>query len=337
MPSAAYQRACDALAEIGLEPGPELRQLERAISVHDDSLRIDPVPSTTAMSIPTTGTGPAVGESEPATSRRTNLPSPADSFFGRERELAQLAGALVRHRLVTIVGVGGMGKTRLAIEAAAGTEVFEDGSWFVDLGPVRADADVDRTVAAAIGVRPPPGAAVSDAIAEWCSCLDALIILDNCEHVLDGVGRLVGAVLQREQAATFLATSREPLLLAGEHLLPLGPLRVTAEAGANSDALELLIDRVRTERPDFDPAVDRATLAEICVRLDGMPLALELAAARLRTLNPAAVAERLDERFRLLTGGRRNAIERHKTLRATVDWSYDLRAGRRTGAPTAAG
>ena len=219
-----------------------------------------------------------------------------------------------------------MGKTRLAVEAAARTDTFDDGSWFVDLGTVRVDVDVDRAVAAAIGVRSAPGAAMSDAIAEWCSRLDALIILDNCEHVVDGVGRLVGTVLQRQPAATFLATSREPLLIAGEHLLRLGPLPVVADAGASSDsdALVLLIDRVRTERPDFDPTVESTSLAEICVRLDGMPLALELAAARLRALTPAAVAQRLDERFRLLTGGRRNAVERHKTLRATVAWSYDL-------------
>lgn len=323
-----YQRACDALAEIGLEPGPDLRQLERAISVHDVSLGVDALSSVTAMSAPTT-TAPVVDEAEPASTRRSNLPSPADSFVGRQRELIQLADALAVHRLVTIVGVGGMGKTRLAVEAAARTEAFDDGTWLVDLGLVPVHADVDRAVAAAIGVRSPPGAALSDAIAEWCSRLHALIILDNCEHVLDGVGRLMGAVLQRQPSATFLATSREPLLIAGEHVVPLGPLPVVAHAGASpdSDALVLLIDRVREERPDFDPTADRTTLAEICVRLDGMPLALELAAARLRALTPAAVAERLDERFRLLTGGRRNAVARHKTLRATVDWSYDLLDG----------
>ena len=175
-----------------------------------------------------------------------------------------------------------------------------------------------------MGSGPSPAPPASDAIAEWCRSLHGLVILDNCEHVLEGVGRLLGAVLFRQPAATFLATSREPLLIAGEHVVPLGPLPVVADTDAAPDAVALLIDRVRAERPDFDPTGHRAALAEICCAARRHALGAQAAAGRLRALTPAAVAQRLDERFHLLTGGRRDAVERHKTLRATVDWSYDL-------------
>ena len=161
-------RACDALAEIGLDPGPDLRHLERAISVHDDSLGIDPMPSTTAMVAPKTA-APAVDDGELGRTARSNLPSPADSFVGRQRELIQLADALTAHRLVTIVGVGGMGKSAWLSKPPPEPRPFDDGSWLVDLGAVHVDTEVDRAVAAAIGVRSAPGAAMWDSIAEWCS------------------------------------------------------------------------------------------------------------------------------------------------------------------------
>ena len=260
--------------------------------------------------------------------RRSNLPTPADTFIGRQRELDQLFGAVAAHRLVTILGVGGMGKTRLAVEAAARADEFTDGTWLVELAPVRADDEVADAVASTLGLRPSPGVTATEQLVDWCRRVDALIILDNCEHVIGGVAVLAGAILATGPTATLLATSREPLMVAGEHIFPIGPLALPTETDQQSDALRLIVDRAQAERPDFDAAAHRDALVEISARLDGMPLAIELAAARLRALAPDALVERLNDRFRLLTGGRRTATERHKTFRATVDWSYDLLTAR---------
>ena len=315
---------------------------------------------------------------------RGNLPRAASSFVGRQRELEAVRTALSEHRLVTIIGVGGMGKTRLALEAAATLDELPDGAWLVELGGVNdpdqvsvaaaaalgikadhsdaatqaltggvgktrlavgvaasvpwardgvwlvelgtvRDADeVPTAVAAAIGIRPVPGLALVELIAQWCSSNRALVLLDNCEHVLGGVAALVEAVLRRPTTTVLLATSREALSVAGERVIALGSLPLPRQPGDTTDAVRLFVARAQDEAPGFDANTDIAAVAEICVRLDGIPLAIELAAARMRALTPRQVADRLDERFRLLTGGRRTAVERHKTLRATVEWSYDL-------------
>jgi predicted ATPase len=194
----------------------------------------------------------------------------------------------------------------------------------VDLGTLRDGAGVTASVAATLGADQQSGEALESSIVRWCAANRALIVLDNCEHVLDDVARLARAILAGRPMSRLLATSREPLMIDGERIVPLGPLALPSGPDGDSDALQLLVTRARDEAPQLDPDDDRQALVEICVRLDGIPLAIELAAARLRSLSPTDVVERLHDRFRLLTGGRRTATERQKTLRATVEWSYQL-------------
>ena len=170
-----------------------------------------------------------------------------------QHELDQISAAVAAHRLVTIFGVGGMGKTRLAIEAANRIGGFPDGTWLVELAPARADAEVDDIVASSLGLRPSQGVTIAGQIADWCRRLDALIILDNCEHVLDGVARLATVILAAGPAATLLTTSREPLIVAGEYVIPLGPLRPPTDAGDDGDAMRLLVDRASENDPTSTP------------------------------------------------------------------------------------
>ncbi len=304
----AFQRARRVLAEeAGLSPGPELVDLQRRILDQDAAL------------------GGERAEWEPTQHGEcgSNLSNPADAFVGREREMEQVRSALTRHRLVTIVGVGGMGKTRLATEVATRADEFVDGVWFVDLTAVRTGGDVIDVVAGALLLHPSAGEPVVDLITVWCCRRHALLILDNCEHVVDPVAQLTARVLAAGPTVRMLATSREPIAVAGEHVLQLPPLGLDVVDGA-SDAVRLLVERARAQQPEFDPDEDVAVLEEICTHLDGMPLAIELAAARLRALSPRGLADRLDARLGLLTRGRRDGAERHRTLRATVAWSYDL-------------
>jgi predicted ATPase/DNA-binding SARP family transcriptional activator len=324
-----FERARTTLVDhAGVSPGPDLVELHRRILVQDPRLLTDTdlpaVRSTDGEPFVSPNASPSQPIEDSTVARRSNLPVPADTFVGRERELERLRNALEVHRLVTVLAVGGMGKTRLALEAATRAPGFVDGTWLVELGSVQNSSDVVHAVASTLRLRLAPGAEPTDQVAEWCSSADALIILDTCEHVLEGVARLAAAILARGSTTTMLATSREALIVAGEHVMPLGPLAGPDDADELGDAVRLLVERVSAERPDFDHNVHGTALGEICRRLDGMPLAIELAAARMRSLTPTALVERLDERFRLLTGGRRTATERNKTLRATVDWSYDL-------------
>jgi predicted ATPase/class 3 adenylate cyclase len=251
--------------------------------------------------------------------RRHNLPQSLTSFVGRDRELAEIAELLKTCRLVTLAGVGGAGKTRLATEAAArALDGFPDGAFLVELAPITDTALVPATVAAALGLlldRPGP---LADQLAGYLERRTTLIVLDNCEHVVDATAGLAETVLRQAPGVAILATSREPLGVPGETVWRIPPLAV-------ADAMDLVCDRARAAHPDFAPSdADTEALERICARLDGMPLALELAAARLHLLSPTEVASRLDDRFRLLTGGARTAVDRHRTLRATIDWGYDL-------------
>ncbi len=262
----------------------------------------------------------AVLQAEPAAAKRTNLPAPVTSFVGRERELGQIDGLLQRSRLVTLLGPGGAGKTRLAREAV-GRHVDEvaDGVWLVELAPITADSEIVPAMAGALGLREAvlPGMAPRDTLDRLLDVLaerDAIIVLDNCEHVIAGAADVTDALLKAAPKLKIVATSREALAIDGEALVPVPPL-------AESPALTLFADRAAAARPGF--VVDDAA-HEICRRLDGLPLALELAAARLRTLTAGELAERLDDRFRVLTGGSRTALPRHRTLRAVVDWSWEL-------------
>ncbi|MEU0692660.1 BTAD domain-containing putative transcriptional regulator [Streptomyces niveus] len=276
------------------------------------------VPSAGTHAAPYTPPSPAPG----------NLPARLSSFVGREGELLALAEQLRGHRLVTLTGAGGAGKTRLAFEAAASGD-WPDGVWVAELASVREPGDVPEAVLTALGgretaVRGPGGAdgAVAgplDRLVEHCGSRRLLIVLDNCEQVIGAAAELAETVLTRCPHVTVLATSREQLGVRGEFLYAVGPLAPPA-------ALRLLGERGAAARPGFRTDDDTSACEEICRRLDGLPLALELAAARLRLLTPRQLADRLDDRFRLLGAGSgsRTVLPRQQTLRAVVDWSWDL-------------
>jgi non-specific serine/threonine protein kinase len=262
--------------------------------------------------------------------KRTNLPEPLTSFVGRERELAEIKQRLPTTRLVTLTGIGGLGKTRLAQQVAAEVlDAYRDGVWFVDLAPLGDPALVPSTLARVLQVKEAAGQALLTALCDHLRTRETLLIFDNCEQVLDGCARLTEALLRDAARVTVMATSREALHLAGESAFPLSPLplpdsRADAKSIARSAAVQLFIERARQHRPRFDLERQPArVVADICVRLDGIPLALELAAARVAVLPVEQILRLLTERFRLLTGGDRD-LPRHQTLRAMLDWSYDL-------------
>ncbi len=264
---------------------------------------------------------------------RHNLPSQATSFVGRTAELAELR-ALVSggSRLVTIAGPGGIGKSRLALQVAADAlDGTGDGAWLVELAPVAEPELVARTAAAALRVREAPGRPVLDALADAVSDRDLLLILDNAEHVLGAVAELADAFIRSCPRVCLLVTSREPLGIGGEHVFRVPGLAVPPADLAAPDRLaafesvQLFAEHAALHRRDFSvDDASAAAVAAICVRLDGIPLALELAAARLGSLSASEISARLDQRFRLLTTGNRTALPRHRTLRALIDWSYDL-------------
>jgi predicted ATPase/class 3 adenylate cyclase len=255
-----------------------------------------------------------------------NLPVQLTSFVGRDDEVAAVTKALDESRLVTLTGVGGVGKTRLALQVAADVlPRFGDGAWLCELAAAGGPEAMVQVVAATLGVSPRPGLSLEGSIREFLAPKALLMVLDNCEHLLDAAGRLADGVLRECPGVRILATSREGLAVAGEQVSPLRSLALPDQAALlDSDATRLFVERARAVRPEFAPEANRQAVAEICRRLDGVPLAIELAAARVAVMGPVDIASRLDERFRLLTGGRRTAVERHQTLRATVDWSYSL-------------
>ncbi len=254
-----------------------------------------------------------------------NLPLLTSSFVGRGAELASVAAALRSHRLVTLTGVGGVGKTRLALQAAAdATPQFPDGVWLTELAAAATPEAMSHLVAAALGVLPRPQMTMEGSIVDFLRTRRLLLVLDNCEHLLDAVADLADAVLAAAPDVRILATSREGLGITAEHVRPLRSLSVSGDDPAASDAVALFRDRARAADPDF--AVEgsaAAAVVEVCRRLDGIPLAIELAAARVASMGPAEIAGHLDERFRLLTG-QRGRVERHQTLRAALEWSYSL-------------
>ncbi|GGS45776.1 BTAD domain-containing putative transcriptional regulator [Streptomyces violaceus] len=310
----AYEEVRRLLADrLGADPGPELRSLHAELL----SLGDRPVAASAA-------------EPQPVGNLRARL----TSFIGRERDIETIRGDLTTARLVTLLGPGGAGKTRLSQEAAETVRpTMAGGVWLAELAPVDDPAAVPEAVLTAVGARETVlygagaegiRAAVADRLddpverlAEHCSRPRMLLILDNCEHVADAAARLAEELLERCPGLTVLATSREPLGVPGELLRPVEPLPEPV-------ALRLLADRGAVARPGFRVQDDPEACAEICRRLDGLPLAIELAAARLRMLTPRQIADRLDDRFRLLTSGSRTVLPRQQTLRAVVDWSWDL-------------
>ena len=253
-----------------------------------------------------------------------NLRRAPGSFIGREAELDAVATELKSHRLVTLTGVGGVGKTRLATEVATRlADEFPDGVWLFELAPVGDPDAVPDAVAAILGVTQQPGKSVSESVATALDGRVRLLVIDNCEHVLDATGDLIDAILAHSTTVKILATSREGLGVADEQLWPVPSLDVSA--GIDSAAAALFLERARTVGPGLSPAIpdESAAIVEICRRLDGIPLAIELAASRMVSMSAREVRDRLDHRFRLLTGARRGQ-ERHQTLRHAVAWSYDL-------------
>ena len=261
-----------------------------------------------------------------------NLPAQLSTFVGRDRELAAVRALVESSRLVTITGPGGIGKTRLALQVAAALlDGSGDGVWLVELAPVAGPELVARTVAAVLGVREEPGRPVLDTLADAVGDRSLLVVLDNAEHVLGAAAKLADAMVRSCSRASLLVTSREPLGISGEHVFRVPPLAVPpaglAAPGplAAFESVQLFAERAAMRRQGFvvDEA-NAAVVASVCVRLDGIPLALELAAARLGSLSVPEISSRLDHRFQLLTGGSRTALPRHQTLRALIDWSYDL-------------
>ncbi|MGK5636912.1 BTAD domain-containing putative transcriptional regulator [Streptomyces sp. URMC 126] len=309
-----YERARQALADaLGADPSPELSALHVAL------LR--------------------GGTDRPTRAPKTNLRAELTTFVGREPDVAAVRDLAAAHRLTTVIGPGGSGKTRLATETARTLlDRLPDGAWLVELAPVGADggvADVAQATLAALGLRDTllggaPDAEPADRLAAALRDREALLVLDNCEHVIEAAAVLAHRLLGECRRLRILATSREPLGITGEALWQAEPLALPEEDAdpdriAASPAVRLLRDRAGAVRRDLaDDGRTLATMARVCRALDGMPLAIELAAARLRTLSVDQLAARLDDRFRLLTGGSRTALPRHRTLRAVVDWSWEL-------------
>jgi predicted ATPase/DNA-binding SARP family transcriptional activator len=295
----AYGRARRLLdEELGIDPGAELQALEGAI-LRQEIENVLPPPE------------------------RHNLPNDVSSFVGREREIAEILGFVAEQRLVTLTGVGGTGKTRLAIAVARSfVGELSDGVTFVDLGPVKGPEDVAGHLARELEITQSTDTSPTAAIVDRLGTEDRLLLIDNCEHVAGGVATVVAAILSGCPFVRILATSREVLGVLGEATYPVQPL---ATADVDGEAVRLFLARAREVRPGLLP--DQAALAQvahICRVLDGLPLAIELAAARTKVLTLTEIGNRLDDRFRFLVSWRRLATARHRTLRAAMDWSYEL-------------
>ncbi|MEN8238804.1 MAG: BTAD domain-containing putative transcriptional regulator [Actinomycetota bacterium] len=297
--------------ETGLEPSAELTRLENQIVVGSRDLDLPKAESL---------------------GRHTNLPQRLATFVGRDREAENLARLLAEFRLVTLTGVGGIGKTSLAVRVAAEAhDMFRDGVWLVDFSPVAESSLIDSTAASVLGIHADLGEHPIDALTRRLAEQNVLIVLDNCEHLVEGLAEFARTLLRATRNVHVLATSREALSVTGEAILRVPPLEVPDVAQhdpvviADAEAVILFTDRARLLRPEFGiDSSNAAEVAEICRRLDGIPLAIELAAARLGTMGLHKIVAGVENRYHLLTRGSRTAPHRHQTLQALVDWSHDL-------------
>ena len=320
---AVYGQIRGQLAEhLGVDPSPQLEHVHLAVLRQEITAPPVPVSAPPRWSSSDADDDPAADD-KPRSSRSVGVRRPPTSFVGRDDDVAGVLKRLAAERLVTLTGPGGVGKTRLATEAAASLGVPV---WFAELAPVAEPSELPYAVLDALGLRGRSiarhgGDPTGDPVGRLCAVLaasDAVLLLDNCEHVIDAVAGLTASLLADCPRIQVLATSREPLRIPGETLYPVGPLPQPV-------AVRLFTDRAAAAVPGFavDPG-NADAVARICRALDGMPLAIELATPWLRTLVPGQLAERLDDRFALLTGGSRAALPRHQTLRAVVDWSWNL-------------
>jgi predicted ATPase/DNA-binding SARP family transcriptional activator/class 3 adenylate cyclase len=284
--------------DLGLEPSPDLKRLEHQILEHD-----------------------LMGPGDAAAAWH-GLPRPVSTFVGREDAVRGIAAKLGDHRIVVLYGPGGVGKTRLAVEAARSVaHRYPNGVAFCDLSAVARDADVVRVVATAVGLEERSPRRLDDQLVSYLAHRHCLLVIDNCEHVIGAAAVLVDRLAEHTPGVTILATTREPLALPGEQLVPVEPL---ATEGSDASAALLFVDRARAVLPGFEGDSDHGgTVQEICRQLDGLPLAIELAAARVRTMTLADLTRALDRRFQLLVGAR-HTHERHRSLRAVLDWSYEM-------------
>jgi len=273
------------------------------------------------------------GEANRASRSKHNLPYQLTSFIGREQEIAQLEELVMANRLVTLTGAGGAGKTRLAIEVASRlTGAFPDGVWLVELAALSDPRLVPQAVAQALALPDQPARPVIETLNEYLGSKKLLLVLDNVEHLLEGCVHLVDEIVRRSPDIAVLVTSRERLGITGELTYRVPSLTVpgtnetlTPETVLPYEGVRLFVDRAKLVRPDFHVTTENtAAVASICARLDGMPLAIELAAPRLRSMSVEELSQRLDQRFALLTDGSPTELPRHRTLRSTIDWSYDL-------------
>src|SRR5437588_1726211 len=265
--------------------------------------------------------------------RMGKLPAEATSFIGRRDELAELRGKLGTARLVSLVGPGGVGKARLAVRIGTDLERgFRDGAWLVELADIRDAGLVSNAVMLALDLRDQAATEPLPLLLAYLKDRQLLLLVDNCEHLLGGAAQLIAEVMRAAPGIRVIATSREPLSVDGEHVIPVPPLALPSGQQAESleqlrqnEAVMLFTERAAAASGSFDlTESNRAAVVEVCRRLDGLPLAIELAAVRTRVLTVEQIRDRLNDRFGLLTGGGRAALPRHQTLRTTIDWSYEL-------------
>jgi predicted ATPase/DNA-binding SARP family transcriptional activator len=305
-----------------------LRQYEICHRVLQEELAVEPSPETIALY-----RWIVQAPVEAFEARITNLPIPITSFIGRAREMARVKQLLEKARLVTLTGSGGCGKTRLAIQVASDLVVsFRDGVWWVDIAPLLDTSLIPQAIAKAVGVHEIPNAPLSESLVNHFHARNILLVLDNCEHLVDGIVRLAMALLGACPELKILATSREVLGIQGEMFLRVPPLSFPisrklqpGEKLEDYESVRLLIERATAVKMDFKYTGENASaVAQICQRLDGIPLAIELAAARVKVLPVQQIAARLDDRFSFLTNASRTTLPRHQTLRAVIDWSFNL-------------
>jgi predicted ATPase/DNA-binding SARP family transcriptional activator len=307
-----------------------LKQYEECVHVLNEELGVEPSTPTVALSEWIKQTPPEV---RPFEARITNLPIPFSSFIGRKHEMTEIKYSLSSTRLLTLAGSGGSGKTRLAIQVGMDLlDSFTDGVWWVDLSSITNDSLVAQSIAKSLGIQDMPGQPLVETIANHTRSKHLLLIIDNCEHVIEESAKAIDLLLKECPHLKIIVTSREALGIPGEQIwniptmtLPDPQYLSIIELLMEYEGIRLFVDRAKSANKDFALTEENASfVAQICSNLDGIPLAIELAAARTRLLSPEQIADRLNDRFQLLTSGSRTALPRHQTLQAVIDWSLNL-------------